>query len=379
MQIIPVASGKGGVGKSLIAANLAIALAQGGHDVILADLDLGGSNLHIMMGLPAISDGIGVFLKNRKNRLADHIITTNYDNLRFIPGDTDIPGLANLTAAEKQKLLGGLKSLSCEYLILDLGAGTGIAATDFFLLASRGMIVIMPTLTSTLNAYLFLKNALFRLLYQLAKPKSKAWQLLKKPVGPQETAQKYNLIELLKRLKTVDPKVHGAFQKKIQRFRPRLVLNLMENEKDAAYADRVRRSLSEYLGLEVEHLGVIYRDVMQDIALNSRLPIIIYKPHSVLSQAIYRIADKVYSYPDSGEALIELDPDGTFQAAEIEARIDFQEKVRGIEELMQSGSLSDGDLLDIIKQQYVELSNLKKENQLLKMKLSKAVREGFLP
>lgn len=53
MHIFPIASGKGGVGKSLIATNLAIALAQAGKEVVLVDLDLGGSNLHLMLGIPA--------------------------------------------------------------------------------------------------------------------------------------------------------------------------------------------------------------------------------------------------------------------------------------------------------------------------------------
>ncbi|MDE7140034.1 MAG: P-loop NTPase, partial [Treponemataceae bacterium] len=50
MQIIPIASGKGGVGKSLLSANLSIALAQAGKKIILADLDLGASNLHLVLG-----------------------------------------------------------------------------------------------------------------------------------------------------------------------------------------------------------------------------------------------------------------------------------------------------------------------------------------
>ena len=50
MKIIPIASGKGGVGKSLLAANLSVALAEAGKKVILTDLDLGASNLHIFLG-----------------------------------------------------------------------------------------------------------------------------------------------------------------------------------------------------------------------------------------------------------------------------------------------------------------------------------------
>ena len=59
MQIIPVASGKGGVGKSLLSANLAIALGQSGKKVVLADLDLGASNLHLVLGQQAPKQGLG--------------------------------------------------------------------------------------------------------------------------------------------------------------------------------------------------------------------------------------------------------------------------------------------------------------------------------
>ena len=59
MTIIPIASGKGGVGKSVITANLAVNLAERGYKVIAADLDLGGSNLHTCLGLDNNNPGIG--------------------------------------------------------------------------------------------------------------------------------------------------------------------------------------------------------------------------------------------------------------------------------------------------------------------------------
>ena len=62
MQIIPIASGKGGVGKSLLSANLAVTLGQLGKKVILADLDLGASNLHLAIGQTAPKIGVGTFL-----------------------------------------------------------------------------------------------------------------------------------------------------------------------------------------------------------------------------------------------------------------------------------------------------------------------------
>jgi Mrp family chromosome partitioning ATPase len=63
--IIPIASGKGGVGKSFVSSNLAIALAQKGHRVIAVDLDFGGANLHSFLGLANRYPGIGDFLQAR--------------------------------------------------------------------------------------------------------------------------------------------------------------------------------------------------------------------------------------------------------------------------------------------------------------------------
>ena len=66
MQIIPIASGKGGVGKSLLSANLGIALGKAGKKVVLVDLDLGASNLHLVIGSHSPKAGI-IFPKNRKS------------------------------------------------------------------------------------------------------------------------------------------------------------------------------------------------------------------------------------------------------------------------------------------------------------------------
>lgn len=377
MQVIPIASGKGGVGKSLLAANLAVALGQAGKSVVCADLDLGASNLHLMLGISHVKKGVGTFVKGFHGRIANIVLPTAYPGVSLVPGDAEIPGLANLTVSQKRKLLEELKTLDCDFLILDLGAGSGLNVIDFFLQASRGLLVAAPMLTSTLGAYLFCKNALFRLLSRLIKRKSKSYEYMRALEKEGREQQKFNLPELLKKIKSLDKEVYQAYREKLARFAPRLVLNLLENEKDVEFAERVRRSLKEFLGVALEHLGVIYRDPLQDRALNSRIPLIVYKPRAVLSQAIFRIAEKILDQPVDEEGLLEPDVEGSFELAAAEAKADFAEKLHSIEELMYSGALTQGDLLDIIKQEHIELSNLKKENQLLKSKLSRAVREGF--
>ena len=84
--IIPIASGKGGVGKSFIAANLAIALAKLGKQVIVADLDFGGSNLHTCLGIHNTNPGIGDFLRARYSKLEDLLVETENENLKLLAG-----------------------------------------------------------------------------------------------------------------------------------------------------------------------------------------------------------------------------------------------------------------------------------------------------
>jgi len=378
MQILPVASGKGGVGKSLVACNLAVALGQAGKQVVLADLDLGGSNLHLMLGLRNVRKGIGTFLSDSDTDFSDIIINTDYEGLRFIPGDAEIPGIANLQASQKKMLIRRLSRLETDFLVLDLGAGTSFNIMDFFLTSGQGLIVTTPTPTATVNAYLFLKNAIFRLLSTSFKRKSKADTYIQNLRKQSDSLQKVYIPNLVEKIREIDPESHKTFKEAVSRFHPRLILNMLEDPKDADKAGRLRRSCNQYLDLDLEHLGIIYRDDIQDIALGSGLPIVSYKPNSVLSQAVYRIADKLIQLQseDSGLVLWE-NVDETYEEAEAEAEADFENKIGYVEDLLHTGALTTGDLVETVKNQQLEISQLKKENMLLKSKLVKAIHQGF--
>jgi flagellar biosynthesis protein FlhG len=378
MRIIPIASGKGGVGKSLVAANLSIALSQAGKTVVLADLDLGASNLHLILGQQSPRAGIGTYLNEASRKFEEIVLPTEFPNLYFIPGDAEIPGMANLRPSQKARLIKRLLMLEADYLVLDLGAGTGTNILDFYLISGQGIIVTTPTVTAILNAYLFLKNAVFRLMYTSFRTDSAAYRYLEQLRKEGNALQKIYIPKLLEKIGNEDPQSFANYEKKRVRFRPRLIMNMIEDPKDSDKALKIRRSATEYLGIDIEHLGIIYRDDLQDIALSARMPIIVYKPQSILSQAIYRIADKVVSMGDDDAG--PLDPESieeSYQAAGMESEIDFESKIDYVEELLQSGALTTGDLVETVKSQQFEIAQLKKENQFLKFKLAQAIRDGF--
>lgn len=377
MQIIPVASGKGGVGKSLLSANLAIALGQAGKKVLLADLDLGASNLHLVLGVQAPKAGLGTFLTGSSS-FSDIVLPTNYPNVSFIPGDSEIPGLTALRAPQKNSLTKNFLSSNADYLILDLGAGTHLGILDFFLLSGQGIVVTAPSVTATLNAYLFLKNTVFRLMYGSFKKDSAAWKKLEDLRHDSAALQRMYIPRIMEEIEKVDPESAAKFKKKAASFRPRLVMNMIDDPKDADKALKIRRSCKEYLNIDLEHLGVIYRDSIQDTALASRLPVIIYKPQCMLSQAVYRIADKILQAETEPMEDIAAFSDDSFQAAEMEAAIDHESRMNYVEELVGSGALSMGDLAETIKSQQYEISVLRKENLLLKNKISKVLQQGFI-
>ena len=379
MRIIPIASGKGGVGKSLVAANIAIAFAQAGRRVVLADLDLGASNLHLLLGQHSPPAGIGTYLNNTKSNFADVIAETDVRGLRFIPGDNEIPGTANLSVTQRRALVKQFLALKDEtdILILDLGAGTHMSILDFFLLSNGGIVVSAPAVTAVLNAYVFLKNAVFRLMFSSCDKDSPARDHLEKIRKDSAGRSKLYIPKILPEIKKIDVASYDKFVSRLKLLHPRLIMNMVDEPKNADVAMKIRRSCEEYLDLKIEHLGIIYRDVIQDTALASRLPIILYKPQSVLSQAVYRIADKILQTKDDNYAPDVKQIEDSFQEAEMEAEIDFDSKMEYVEDLLHSGAMNQGDLIETIKSQQFEISKLRKENSFIKLKLTHAMQQGF--
>lgn len=165
-KIWAIGGGKGGVGKSVVASNLAVCMARLGRRVVIVDGDLGGANLDTLFGCPRPARTLADFFARGVDRLADIAVPTGVEGLALVAGDADTLGSANPAHAQKQKLVRHLKTLPCDLVIVDLGAGTSFNTLDLYLAADVGIVVATAEPTSVQNAFAFIKTATLRALEQ---------------------------------------------------------------------------------------------------------------------------------------------------------------------------------------------------------------------
>jgi flagellar biosynthesis protein FlhG len=155
-QVISISSGKGGVGKTNIVANLALALTRLGKQVLILDADLGLANIDILLGLtPRYT--IEHLLTGQK-RLQD-ILVPGPEGMVILPAGSGIPELADLNEGQKLFLLNEMDQLSqrIDVLLIDTGAGISANVLYFNLAAQESIIIITPEPTSLTDAYALIK------------------------------------------------------------------------------------------------------------------------------------------------------------------------------------------------------------------------------
>ncbi len=258
--IIPIASGKGGVGKSFVAANLGIELAHSGKNVIVADLDFGGSNLHTCLGIHNVNPGIGDFLRARIGNLEDQLVSTDTENLRFLAGDVRSPFLANMHHAQKMRLIHNLKRLDCDFLILDLGSGSTYNTLDFFGMTQLGLMVTTTEHTSTMNMLTFLKLFAFRVI-QRSLPRNIFIQ--------EKLNELYNLSikediltvrVLLDKISEIDRQASQKAEQNWVRYRPRIIFNKCNSPTELELLTVLENALNENLMLRSDFFGCLFTD-----------------------------------------------------------------------------------------------------------------------
>ena len=249
LRIISIASGKGGVGKSSIAVNLAVALSRFGVRVLVVDADFGLANVDVMLGVTS-KYNFSHFLRGEK-QLGD-IIQLGHEGVRFISGGSGMGDLLNMDERQRTDLISGLARLDTpiDIIIMDIGAGINDSIIQMVLASSETIIVTTPEPTSILDAYALVK-----------------------------TIVKYN-------------KLHTIH----------VLVNKADNKKEAVrVADGFVEVVNRHLDKSINSLGLILFDYEVSQSIKRQVPITVSKPGSITSREIEDIARAILEMPASGE------------------------------------------------------------------------------
>ncbi len=267
-EIISIASGKGGVGKSFFAANLSLSFAEVGKNVLLVDGDLGGANLHNFIGLRATGTGLYNFLRDKLS--VKDVVIKSPAGIDFIGGSGDVLGMAHINNFEKLRILNQLKRTSYQYVIMDLGAGTSFNMVDFFNYADKKVLIMNSEPTSIENSYGFLKVALYRKIERMLSKDFRAQEICKKLRSRSMNFQKLEDIKV--ELKKIDNKYISMIDEIVKTYKVGLILNMLKFKKELNIFYGFENITKKYLSISVEKLGFIPYDISVSDSLKKLKP-----------------------------------------------------------------------------------------------------------
>ncbi|MCB9481788.1 MAG: P-loop NTPase [Desulfobacteraceae bacterium] len=240
MKIITITSGKGGVGKTNIAVNLAVSLAHQGYKTCLFDADIGLANVNILMGL-ATAHTLEDVISGKKK--LNEVIIKNWNKIDIIPGSSGVEQFETLGKKALDNLLNQFSGLEgYDYIIVDTGAGISKPVISFCLASSLLVLAMIPEPTSLTDAYSLLKVLTFN-------------------------GYKNRVNIVVNRCKT--PK----FGEKV--------------------FEKFKITVSKYIKLDLNYLGMIPEDEKVSDSVSNQSPFLIKYPETQASGAVREITKKI--------------------------------------------------------------------------------------
>lgn len=303
-SIVAVGGGKGGVGKSVISANLATVVAGLGLRVLVVDLDLGCSNIHTHFGTASPRATLADYILHNKMSYRDILLPAPINGVAFIAGGKDDDWSDYLDhRVVKMKLwetiLNAKQEFEVDLVILDLGAGVHRHTMDFFSLAHLGVVAIVPEPSSIENAYMFLKLSLWKLLDNLGSrlgAKSEIGEILEH-LGRHDISSlhsSYN--EQLEMFRTKYPKLVEAIGDTVQSHKIGLVVNQTRVISDVEIGPSMEHICRRYFNLPAHCLGFLNYDESVWKSLRSQRLLVRDFPHSLITKRLGQIAAQLINH-----------------------------------------------------------------------------------
>ncbi|PID31121.1 MAG: hypothetical protein CR982_00130 [Candidatus Cloacimonadota bacterium] len=303
--ILPVAGGKGGIGKSLISTSLAISFANRGYRTVVVDLDLGGSNLHSYLNMPNKFLGIGDYLSSNNLGFSEVVKETDIENLSFIPGDGRTPFMANISYQKRMRLIREIKALDYDYIILDVGAGSSFNTLSYFNLSPRGIMVTGTENSSIMNFLTFLKNLFFKIILAASKSRPQIVSVLEDMLKNSTASNPVYVSTLLNKLSHLDKALYYKMRQHLSKYRPRIVFNMIDDPSELKILTNLDRILKQNLSLECDFIGGIKFDDQVRRSIKSKQSIVM-KGGGEFQKSIESIASKIEDNSLIGSSYLSL-------------------------------------------------------------------------
>ncbi|MCR5665763.1 MAG: MinD/ParA family protein [Eubacterium sp.] len=263
-RVITITSGKGGVGKSNLAVNLAVQLRKKGKKVIIFDADFGLANVEVMFGsIPKYNLSDLIY----RDKTMEEIITKGPMGVEFISGGNAVAGLNNLTKEQITYLVNNLSQLDylADIILIDTGAGISDAVMEFVLASPEVLLVSTPEPSSLTDSYSLLKS-----LYH-------------------------------------SPKFSG------NKAKVRVIANKVHSREDGLEVfHKLDTVVHQFLSGSIEYLGMIPADLALEKAIREQKPISMKNPNARSARAFELLASKLLDENVSEEIKIRRGFSGIF-------------------------------------------------------------------
>jgi flagellar biosynthesis protein FlhG len=289
---VALGGGKGGVGKTFLAANLSASLARSGARVVAVDTDVEGANLHTWLGVPSPRASLADFVAGRVQDPLDLVLETPVANLGLIAATHGNFALSQPEPSRRAELLQRLRRLPCDFVFVDCGAGAHPATVDYFLVGDESVLVLHPEPTSLENAYAFLRAAFYRRM-QLVMQKHDVRERVREAMDQRNARGIRTPLDLLREVESMDPEEGRRFARSMRSFRPRIVVNEVESAEEVKLGFSVRSVCRKFFGIEADYVGYVNRDPAVREAVLARRPLVEVRPKSDAAIYVQRIARKL--------------------------------------------------------------------------------------
>lgn len=304
IRVFAISGAKGGVGKTILASNLSLYLANIGRRVVLVDADAGGANLHTCLGTgvaPPIhrmrrvpSGDASSSAKLPESLLAD----TPYSGLRLMSVGIDTLASSASRAERFSKLIPLVRTIDADYVVVDLGGGMTRELLDAYLSADLSIYVTVPEPTAIENTYRFLRAAFIRFLLGRLTDHENLGDLEKKLRSYDSAPSPF---DLLKTLEAEDDPFAGSVRLAMEAFSPRIVINQTRLRSDLELGYAMRSAARKRLGVTIDYLGHIDNDDTVWTCVRNRQPLLLESPGTKSSKKIEKIARRLLMI-DSGKS-----------------------------------------------------------------------------